>query len=142
MRLGMRELPRRGADLLRGAMRIAKVSRNSFEDDEASEADFSAYARLHSDSRFGHKLTHRARAFCTVARSARPATSFTVILLVLPLCLPLVASNAWQPISLESAGGAAQARTRPISYDDVSFSTCVYSRAFPAECGKRARGTV
>ena len=113
MRLGMRELPRRGADLLRGAMRIAKVSRNRFEDDEADEADFSAFARLHSDSRFGHKLTRQAR-LNTVAGSSSPATSFIVILLVLPLCLPLSVWLVWQPASLENAGGgAAQAKTRP-----------------------------
>jgi len=75
MRLGMRELPRRGADLLRGAMRIAEISRNSFGDDEADEADFSALARLHSDFRLGHKLTRQAR-LNTVARSASPTTCF------------------------------------------------------------------
>jgi len=142
MRLGMRELPRRGADLLRGAMRIAKVSRNRFEDDEADEADFSAFARLHSDSGFGEKLTHRPRAFATVARSVSPATSFILILLVLPLCLPLSIWLARQRVSSGSAGGAAQAKTRPIGYVEVSPSFYASTRAFPALCGKRARGSI
>ncbi len=88
-------------------MRVAEISRNSFEDDNADEADFSAYARLHPDFRFGQKLTRRARALNSVARSASPAMRVIVIPLIaaLPLCLPLLAFNAWQPISLESAGG-------------------------------------
>jgi len=110
MRLGMRELPRRGADLLRGAMTVA---RNSFGDDEASEADFSAFARLHSDSRLGHKLTRPARALNSVASSASPATSFIVILLVLPLCLPLSVWLVWQPASLENAGGGGSSSQNP-----------------------------
>ena len=142
MRLGMREVPRTGAGLVRKTMRIA---RNSFEDDEASKADFSALARLHLDSGFSDSRTRRICPFSAVSRSRSPASCFGVLLLITAflLCLPLSLWLAWQPILLDNAGGR-QRKPEPglIDYDEVSPSHSVYSRAFPVVRGKRARGTV
>jgi len=110
MRLGMREVPRTGAGFVRKAMRIA---RNSFEDDEASEADFSALARLHLDSGFSDSRTRRICPFNVVSRSRGPASCFTVLLLIAAflLYLPLSFWLAWQPILLDNAGGGSVSHT-------------------------------
>ena len=144
MRLGMREVPRTGAGFVRKAMRIA---RNSFQDDEASEADFSALARLHLDSGFSDSRTSLKRRICpfnVVSRSRSPASYFAVLLLIAAflLCLPLSLWLAWQPILLDNAGGGSVSQNPALYYDEVSPSYYVYSGLFPARCGKRARGTI
>ena len=144
MRLGMREVPRTSAGLVRKTMRIA---RNSFEDDEASEADFSALARLHLDPGFTDSRTSLKRRICpfsAVSRSRSPASYFAVLLLIAAflLCLPLSFWLAWGPVLLQSAGGGSVSQNPALYYDEVSPSHSVYSRAFPVVRGKRARGTI
>jgi len=139
MRLGMREVPRTGAGLVRKAMRIA---RNSFEDDEASEADFSALARLHLDCGFSDSRTRRVQRRLPFTRPSElfhcPCSHccFPALLTIVAL-----ASLATRFIG-QCGGGQRKPHHGLIDYDEVSPSYYVYSRAFPVVRGKRARGTI